>query len=337
MLTYEDLQQAAEEGLTVSMVSSGKYKMSFNGKELQDELGLNYYDYHARNYDASLGRWMNIDPLAEKYTARSPYEYCASNPINLIDPTGMSYFPPLGYTGEKWKDSDGDFVRNIRGGYLNLDDATEYDNGTFGMNQTNVTQSTFKPLQWSVPEIDYSKRSNFGGYNTALEMGEIKSYNSTHDLILDWYHETGPKNSIIMSGGAFEQIKGLDYVNKAVNSLLTKLKNDNYTHIGSIQYDWVDNGSIISHTKESLQLLKGALGATIGYDPLESDLAYNPISALGSCGISVRVNPDYATATVAVYNNLSLSSGLDHIFGNNIDKYHRTTNQIYIWVVELKK
>ncbi|WP_281261171.1 hypothetical protein [Flavobacterium album] len=35
-------------------------------QELQDDLGLNWYDYGARNHDPVLGRWMNIDPLAEK-------------------------------------------------------------------------------------------------------------------------------------------------------------------------------------------------------------------------------------------------------------------------------
>ncbi|WP_271768684.1 DUF6443 domain-containing protein [Aquimarina algiphila] len=63
-------------------------KKTYNGKEFQDELGLNWHDYGARNYDATIGRWMNLDQLAEIYHTDTPYAYVLNNPLSFIDPDG---------------------------------------------------------------------------------------------------------------------------------------------------------------------------------------------------------------------------------------------------------
>jgi len=74
------------KGYNNNIVSEHPYK--FNGKELNEELGLDWYDFGARNYDAALGRWMNIDPLAEEFYDVSPYIAMMNNPLSYIDPDG---------------------------------------------------------------------------------------------------------------------------------------------------------------------------------------------------------------------------------------------------------
>ncbi len=67
----------------------GRYNYKYNGKEFQDELGLNVYDYGARVYDPAAPRFWQMDPMADEREWLSPYNYVQNNPLLRVDPTGM--------------------------------------------------------------------------------------------------------------------------------------------------------------------------------------------------------------------------------------------------------
>ncbi len=83
------LQQKGYNNTITANANSMAERFAYNGKENNPELGLNWMDFSARNYDPALGRWMNLDPLAELMTRHSPYNFAFDNPIFFVDPDGM--------------------------------------------------------------------------------------------------------------------------------------------------------------------------------------------------------------------------------------------------------
>ena len=91
-------------------VSTNLYK--YSAKEWQPAFGLNLYDFIARQYDPILCRFTSPDPLNGKYPQLSPYLYCAANPINYSDPTGLNPIYDLmgNYLGESEEGFTGEIL-----------------------------------------------------------------------------------------------------------------------------------------------------------------------------------------------------------------------------------
>jgi RHS repeat-associated protein len=68
---------------------SPPHRYLYNNKELQNELGLGWYDYGFRYYDAQIGRFTGIDPIAEDFYYVTPYNYAENEPIAHIDLWGL--------------------------------------------------------------------------------------------------------------------------------------------------------------------------------------------------------------------------------------------------------
>ena len=124
-LNFEEFPETGVEIVPAPAVANASYNYKYNGKELQEELGLNMYDYGARNYDASIGRFSTYDPLAEKTS--EPYSYCYNNPVNVIDPTGMS--------GQDWikRGSTMFFDPNVK---------SQADAGAYGSNAVHMPEGS---------------------------------------------------------------------------------------------------------------------------------------------------------------------------------------------------
>ena len=80
---------------------NGGYRYFFNGQEADGEAygqgGLAGYEF--RQYDTRLGRWWGVDRKTAKYPSLSPYQFCAGNPIKLVDIDGSDFVVVIDNSG----------------------------------------------------------------------------------------------------------------------------------------------------------------------------------------------------------------------------------------------
>jgi RHS repeat-associated protein len=212
ILQYDSYYPFGLEMGGLSYVSSTENKYKYNGKEKQDALGLNYYDYGARFYDPQIGRWNVVDPLASKFPMWSPYNYVLNNPIKFVDiggaypyPVTVRSFAPIGsFAGTGFGDD--------RRGYSSNTSATSRISQTITLDPTARSMSggtaTSSDTHWNGQYVGNATGSNesslgkasffknsFGSSVAAVDAG----FSGSNPLFGGLAPDIDVKSSIILS------------------------------------------------------------------------------------------------------------------------------------------
>jgi len=69
-----------------------KYK-TFQGQQFDDDLGINWIQFKYRNHDPQIGRFIEIDPLSEKYVYNSTYAFSENKVTSHVELEGLEAVP----------------------------------------------------------------------------------------------------------------------------------------------------------------------------------------------------------------------------------------------------
>ena len=72
----------------VWMGDENNHSYKYNGIEQNDNFGIDLSFAHYRTLDPTIGRWLQVDPMAEPNAMYSPYNSMNNNPISNVDPDG---------------------------------------------------------------------------------------------------------------------------------------------------------------------------------------------------------------------------------------------------------
>ena len=216
----------------LEQVRKTEYQYKYNAKEWQDELGLNMYDYGARNYDPAIGRFFNMDPLAEVSRKFSPYAYALDNPVYFIDPDGMM-------ATDWYKSKKGDYV-------YDSSIKSQKDLETSGIEGEYLGKSH---------TINVTQNGDFVGSISLKENGSIDTSNLNIPTTDESNMTTGVKvvDANFISGGIiYGAMKGI-----SMNGNEFKIA-DNFVGNAKEAYDFPEDRGIVREIDELSKSIKNA-------------------------------------------------------------------------------
>lgn len=171
---------------------AGMYKYKYNGKEYQDELGLNTSAMDFRQYDSALGRFVVIDPFSELSYSMTPYKFAYNNPVFWNDPLGLFETKD---DAKKYAKENG-----IRTGWFSRNKIQKGADGTWSINNSKEGTAVFAANESNAADFEV----NAGDVVTAILL-QPESKSSEGDSF-GWFTIWGSDRSGNTSG-----LKGTTY------------------------------------------------------------------------------------------------------------------------------
>ncbi|NJL76911.1 MAG: hypothetical protein HC892_19710 [Saprospiraceae bacterium] len=196
-----------------------EYGYTYSHKEAQTELGLKWLDFGARCLMVDNARWMQVDPLAERFNTSSSFSFTLNNPILFIDPTGMA--TTYNWNNQRYEDEDGNEVawEDVKTEY-GITGNSKGNNvfTTYLVNDTKADEEWKRPVKKALTANEMVKIS--GTASSIFEENGIDA-----DVFV--FRFISPEEGRALGNVAEENVLFLAFVNKE-NSLLYKSTNQSY-------------------------------------------------------------------------------------------------------------
>ena len=234
----------------VRVTGSTTYNYKYQGQERQDEFGLNWDSFKWRNYDVAIGRFFNVDPLAEQYTYNSPYAFSENRVIDARELEGLEKVLFQGalkndrlfnraYEALRSTEKGKEFSQNLKSQSKYNVLYAPYTKGMFSaLTITNQNQKEFDE------NIDY-----FGLYIKKEDYNFLSDNGKKGILIIAIGHQTKKKRNDIDNKQAFELAGSLGHEETAHgNNILKGISKS----VEEEHFDFQGTKSIYSPSKDEV-------------------------------------------------------------------------------------
>ncbi|AFM02648.1 RHS repeat-associated core domain protein [Bernardetia litoralis DSM 6794] len=200
-------------GMNMSGIErDGELKYQFNGMvEKEEAFGLELYETPFRSYDAQLGRFWQVEPLADEYHGVSMYQFGYNNPISHNDPTGL-YSIREAWRSIRWGIKS--FVDKLGGGDGKVSINTTDWQGNRGHNTWTSAMNTNKLDRETKGQAHQQAKEFFNeGRGTSLSGTQINKL-----ILLEGYYN----NKMSSASNPAERNRAMNQIGKFMRKLTRK-------------------------------------------------------------------------------------------------------------------